>query len=75
MNKNLAMSQQCVLVTRKARYILDCIKRGVASRERGGDCAPLLSSCKDPSGVLHPGLELPAQERHRALGMSPEEGH
>jgi len=34
MNKNLAMSQQCVLVTRKARYILDCIKRGVASRER-----------------------------------------
>ena len=41
----------------------------------GGNCAPLLSSCEAPSGVLRPGLGPPVQEGHVALGEGPEEGH
>ena len=40
-----------------------------------GDSAPLLHSGETPPGVLHPTLELSAQERHGPVGMGPEDGH
>ena len=45
------------------------LKRGGQQGE-GGDCAPLLSSCEAPSGVLRSGLGTPAQEGH---GAGPKE--
>jgi len=39
----------------------------------GGDSAALLRSGETPSGVLHPALGPPAQEKHGLVGAGPEE--
>lgn len=39
----------------------------------GGGCLHVLCPCVASTGVLHPELGCPAQERHRDAGVEPEE--
>jgi len=63
------MIQQYVLTVQKVNCIL------CGQQVEGGDSAPLLCPGAMPPGVLHPGLEPSAQERHGPVGAGPEEGH
>ncbi|GAB0186370.1 triadin [Grus japonensis] len=72
-DEKLNMSWQYALAVQKANRVLGCIK--CDQHIEGGDSAPLLHSCETLPGVLRPALGAPVQERHRAVGVSPEEGH
>jgi len=37
---------------------------------QGGDCPLRLYRCEASSGVLHPGMGIPAQERHGGVRMA-----
>ncbi|GAB0205454.1 mitochondrial enolase superfamily member 1 [Grus japonensis] len=74
-DEKLNMSRQCALAAQKANRVLGCIKRGVTSRSREV-ILPLYSALvRPPPGVLRPALGCPVRGRHRAVGVSPEEGH
>lgn len=72
-DEKLAMSRQCALVGKKANCILGCIKTSMASRSR--ELILLLCCLETPPGILHPSLWPVEQERHRPLGVGPEEGN
>ena len=48
-------------------------KRGQQGKE--GDPAPLLCAGEATREVLHSDVESSVQERHRSVGVNPEEGH
>jgi len=67
------MRQQCALAAQKAKHILGCIKRGVASRSR--EVMLSLCSVETSPGLLRPALEPTTQEGHGPVGAGPEESH
>lgn len=63
----LAMTQQCVLLAKKANGSLECIKKNHGQKVKGGDPPPLLCSSEIISAVLCPFLDSAFQKRQGML--------
>ncbi|KAJ7410394.1 rna-directed dna polymerase from mobile element jockey-like [Pitangus sulphuratus] len=73
--KELSMSQQCVLRAQKANCCTLGSSKEISPAGEGGDSPALLHSHETPPGVLHPALVFPRKEGCGLVGASPEEGH
>ena len=69
------MSQQCVLAAQKAKSILNCIRRGVAIREREGIDAPALCLRGSVWSTVPRSGAARTRKRDRAGGVDQEEGY
>ncbi|GAB0189970.1 hypothetical protein GRJ2_001462300 [Grus japonensis] len=74
-DEKLNMSRQCCACSPESQPCPALHQKRCDQQVEGGDPAPLLYSCETPPGVLHPPLGAPVEERHGAVGGSPEEGH
>jgi len=72
-NEKLGMSHQCALAAQKAKHILGCIKRSVASKSR--EVILHLYSGETSLGILHSALEPQHKKDMDLLDMGPEESH
>ncbi|GAB0189937.1 mitochondrial enolase superfamily member 1 [Grus japonensis] len=74
-DEKLNMSWQCCACSPESQPCPGLHQKKCGQQVEGGDPAPLLGSGETPPGVLRPALGAPVQERHGAVGASPEEGH
>lgn len=68
------MSQQCVLMAKKANRTLGCIAQSVANRTREVILLSVLSRGEATSGALSPVLGSSVQGGQGTAGESPAEG-
>ncbi|GAB0189934.1 hypothetical protein GRJ2_001458700 [Grus japonensis] len=73
-DEKLNMSWQCCACSPESQPCPGLHQKKCGQQVEGGDPAPLLGSGETPPGVMHPALGAPVQERHGAVGASPEEG-
>ena len=65
LDNRLAMSQQYILVGKKANNLLGCIKKSMDCRSREVSLL-LYSTMVRPRGILSPVLDSPVQKRQRS---------
>jgi len=75
LDNKVTMSQEDVLVTKKANGTLGCIKEEHCQQIKGGDLHPLLCPGEVSSGGLGPVLGYPVLQRYGTTGESPAKGY
>ena len=75
MDGKLDMSQQCAPCSPEIQLYLGLSQKNCGQQVEGGDPAPLLCVGEASPGVPCPDVESSVQERHRPVGVHPEEGY